>query len=257
MSRFRGLGGRAALALASVLILPIVALAESNQRVIVRAAKPYTSVSALVASLGGRVDYQYENVDAVAVTIPASRLADLSAAVGPEAITKDNVMAPPRPLERVDLGSEDGLPPSAIAADAVTLATASPLDYSFNNALIGATALHAAGQTGANVTVAIIDSGTTNSAAFVPALTGSVIGGENFVAGATEPSATSHLNGDHGTWVGTVIAGHVIFGFNNTSTLVRSLKAHAPTAVLAPCPPSPPTVGCGVRKVGGAPSASL
>jgi hypothetical protein len=33
-----------------VLILPIVALAESNERVIVRAAKPYTSISALVAA---------------------------------------------------------------------------------------------------------------------------------------------------------------------------------------------------------------
>ena len=263
MSTTRSLRGRAVLAVAGVLLLPVLVAAQDTERVIVRAAKPYTSISALVASLGGRVDYKYENVDAIAVTIPRGRLAELGAAVGQEAITKDNVTAPPRPLDRVDVASEDGEAPSALAADAVAL-SAAPQDYSFNNDLIGATALHASGQLGAGVTVAVIDSGTAN-APVVPALAGTVIGGENFVPppasppGATEPSATSRLNDPHGTWVGTVIAGHASFVFAATSTLVRSLQVNAPGSVIAPNPITCPVLAtqrC-IPMVGMAPAAKI
>jgi hypothetical protein len=258
MSRFRGLGGRAALALAAVLILPIAARAEGNERLIVRAAKPYTSVSALVASLGGRVDYKFENVDAVAVTIPASRLADLSAAVGEEAISKDNVMAPPRPLERVNVDAADQQGAQPLEAGDVQALASLPQDYNFNNDLIHATELQAQGQSGAGVTVAVIDAGTAN-ASVVAALTGTVIGGENFVPGATEPSATSRNNDPHGTWVGTVIAGHATFGFLNTSTIVRAIKLHAPEAIQTPCPSTPATcaIASFIPMVGVAPAAKI
>jgi hypothetical protein len=258
MTTIRDRGARAALATTlCVLLLPLLAAAEDGESVIVRAPKPYTSISALVASLGGRVDYKYENVDALAVTIPRARLAALGAAVGPEAITKDNLMAPPRPLERVDIPADDQQGGQSLTgAELVQLASA-PEDYNFNNDLIHATELQSQGHLGTGITVAVIDTGTANNAAVVPALAGRVIGGENFVPGAAEKSATSTHNGDHGTWVGTVIAGHAVFGLKNTSMLVGSLKTNAPTAVLGPCPSAPPTVLCGVPMVGVAPFASI
>jgi hypothetical protein len=71
-------------------------------------------------------------------------------------------------------------------------------------------------------------------------LTGTVIGGENFVTTDPVQSATSRRNDSHGTWVGTVIAGHASFLFANTSALVRSLRIHAPDSVIA-CTPA---LGC-------------
>ncbi|HXI30722.1 MAG TPA: S8 family serine peptidase, partial [Vicinamibacterales bacterium] len=134
-----------------------------------------------------------------------------------------------------------------------------PADYSFNNALIKADGAQRAGNLGQNAVVAVIDSGTANSPV-VPALTGTVIGGESLVPAATDPvlSPTSRRNGPHGTWVGTVIAGHANFLFANTSTLVRSLRIHAPDSVIA-CTPA---LGCPatasiVPMIGVAPAAKI
>ncbi len=90
-------------------------------------------------------------------------------------------------------------------------------------------------------------------------IAGSVIGGESFVPASEDPvtSATSTLNGPHGTWVGTVIAGHAIFLFSTSSTLVQSIQAHAPDSVI-----SCAVLGCdpslaGVPVIGVAPAAKL
>src|SRR5258707_7419531 len=100
MTTIRDRGARAALATTlCVLLLPLLAAAEDGESVIVRAPKPYKSISALVASLGGRVDYKYENVDALAVKIPRARLGELGAAEGAQIISTDHLMAPTRPLE--------------------------------------------------------------------------------------------------------------------------------------------------------------
>ena len=134
---------------------------------------------------------------------------------------------------------------------------ARPADYSFNNTSINAASVHAAGNLGAGIITAVIDSGTANSPV-VPALAGTVIGGESFVAADPVASATSRRNGPHGTWVGTVIAGHANFLFANTSTLVRSLRIHAPSSVIA-CTPA---LGCPatasiVPMVGVAPASKI
>jgi len=257
MTTIRDRGARAALATTlCVLLLPLLAAAEDGEGVIVRAPKPYTSISALVASLGGRVDYKYENVDALAVTIPRARLAEIGAAVGPEAITKDNLMAPPRPLERLDIPADDEEGEQSLnGAELVQLASA-PEDYNFNDDLIHATELQKQGQIGTGVVVAVIDTGTANAPA-VAALAGTVLGGENFVPG--DPSATSHLNDAHGTWVGTVIAGHATFRFTNTSGIVRAVKRNAPEAIQSPCPSTPAicAVSSFIPMVGVAPAARI
>ena len=257
MTTIRDRGARAALATTlCVLLLPLLAAAEDGASVIVRATRPYTSVSALVASLGGRVDYKYENVDALAVTIPRARLTELSAAVGPEAITKDNLMAPPRPLERVDIPADDQLGEQSLAGAELLQLASAPEDYNFNNDSIHATEMQSQGHLGTGVTVAVIDTGTAN-APVVAALAGTVLGGENFVPG--DPSATSRLNDPHGTWVGTVIAGHATFGFGNTSAIVRAVKQNAPEAIQSPCPSTPAicAVSSFIPMVGVAPAAKI
>jgi len=79
---------------------------------------------------------------------------------------------------------------------------------------------------------AVIDSGTANNPDVVPAIAGSVIGGENFVEGDPE-SATSTANGPHGTWVGSTIAGHTAFLFSPDSGLdLLPMFGSAPGASL-------------------------
>jgi len=257
MTTIRDRGARAALATTlCVLLLPLLAAAEDGESVIVRAPKPYASISALVASLGGRIDYKYDNVDALAVTIPHARLAQLSAAVGPEAITRDKLMAPPRPLERLDIPADDQEGEQSLSGGELLQLASAPEDYNFNDDLIHATELQQQGQIGIGVTVAVIDTGTANAPA-VAALAGTVIGGENFVPG--DPSATSHLNDAHGTWVGTVIAGHATIRFTNTSGIVRAVKRNAPEAIQSPCPSTAPicAVSSFIPMVGVAPAAKI
>ena len=166
-------------------------------------------------------------------------------------------MRTPAPVAASSATLETAEAQEIVEADLAGFIGARPADYSFNNAQINAAGVQAAGNVGAGVVVAVIDSGTTN-APVVPALAGTVIGGESFVAGDTVGSATSRRNGPHGTWVGTVIAGHANFLFANTSTLVRSLRLHAPSSVIA-CTPA---LGCPatasiVPMIGVAPAAKI
>jgi subtilisin family serine protease len=228
---------------------------------IIRGPKPYDAMVATVRSLGGEVTQRYENVDAIAASVPEGRLAELAALVGPGKISKDAMIARPHSVSRPERYRPGG-------ADAITQAVATrplgeaalaalPADYLFNNDLIGATALHAQGVFGQGVTVAIIDAGTANSDA-VPALAGRVIGGENLVTADPILSATSRLNDHHGTWVGTVIAGNVVFGYSPTGSFVAALQKYAPGSILGDCPdPTYPVPVCWVPQVGVAPLASL
>jgi hypothetical protein len=250
-----------------ILAVPGYAPAADDQaRVIVRAAKPYDNLVSAVRSLGGDVSYKYDNVDAIAVSVPRGRLAELTALVGSNAITKDTMVAPPQPVEVANVSSDGDEADPAIksGAELEAAVAAAPLDYNFNNSLIGATALHAAGHIGTGAIVAVIDTGTANSPVVASLSVGGVekvIGGENLVPGDPVLSATSRRNAPHGTWVGTVIASQVAFGFFNTSRLIGSLKVHAPSAILGSCPnpPNPPgpTPVCFVGMIGVAPDSRL
>jgi len=66
-----------------VLFATVPVAADEQERLIVRAPKPYDSLVAAVRGLGGKIHHQYENVDALAVSLPSHRVADLVALVGP------------------------------------------------------------------------------------------------------------------------------------------------------------------------------
>jgi hypothetical protein len=244
--------------------------AGRSERVIVQVAKPYDSFVALVRGMGGEVTHQYDNVDAVAAQVPQEKLTELLALQGVK-VYRDSVVNLPRqraggPGAKLSgLATSDGADAS-YAGEAISGGVV-PADYLFENSLIGATALHNQGNFGDDVIVAIIDSGTANSPVVPTLRAGTVIGGETFVPGATEPGPTSRLNGAHGTWVGTMIAGNAAFVVGSTgegffARMVRSLRINAPGSVIecltpplnAPCNPATQAV---VPILGVAPGAKL
>jgi len=251
--------------LAGVAVFAATAAWAEKRDVIIQCASTCDAAAAAVAQLGGNVSIRYANIAAIAATLPAEAVVDLAAASGVKAIAKDVIMAPPAPPVPSAAGGKAAAvatldaPLETRVLGTVELSQAAatqPADYAFNNTLINATPLQAAGNLGQGVIVGVIDTGTANSPV-VPSLSGTVIGGENFVTADPVQSATSRLNDAHGTWVGTVIASHVIFGFANTSTLVRSLKLNSPQSISGPCPPAPPTAVCGVPMIGVAPAAKI
>jgi hypothetical protein len=212
---------------------------DEKQRFIVNCPGACLAVAASVRDLGGDVTQTYENIEAIAVEVPAARFADVPTIPGAQAVWKDTFVRTPVPVPTAvaDLLASDA---QVIGEnDLAQFIGSQPADYNFNNSLINAAATQAGGNTGQNIIVAVVDTGTAN-APVIPSLTGTVIGGENFVTTDPVQSATSRRNDSHGTWVGTVIAGHASFLFANTSALVRSLRIHAPDSVIA-CTPA---LGC-------------
>ncbi len=230
-----------------------IASADDMQRFILTSSGPSDRAVAAVEAMGGKVTYRYQNIDAVAVEVPGDRRMELLAMNGVTGVYRDKTVRSPQPVDLaiVDSTEIQGTISGEEWLDAIQ---ALPQDYASDNLLTGASALHANGILGTDVIVVVIDTGTTNNPAAVPSIAGKVIGGENFVPGAGEPSATSTANGNHGTWVGSTIAADVGFLFSNTSTLVQSLLAHDPGSVLLDFPVPGISV---VPMIGSAPGASL
>ena len=239
---------------------PIVIGAEKPESLIVKCAKPCAGAIGAVSAVGGEVRFVYDNIDAIAVTVPGSRVGDLTFAVGADAVRKDvTVSLPPREVVEADSPlSASALSESAIAG----FVGARPANYNYNNALTNAAPLHAAGLVGEKVIVAVIDSGTQLVA---PALGGTVIGGENFVP-ATGPgadpvlSATSRLNDWHGTGTAGMIAAHANFAFGSTSRLANTVRLNVPASIID-CPdaafPGCPAGVSVIPMVGTAPAAKV
>lgn len=235
-----------------------------NDRIIVQCSSDdCTGAEADLVKLGATINKRYENVAALAVTLPAGQLSTLGALPSVKDVAKNRTIKLPahkitegRPT-RLKLSALKDLHPLVLKDETLRDAIAKqPLDFGFDNTLNKATVLHKAGQTGKGVIVALIDTGTANNAEVVPALAGSVIGGEtlvNFADPATEPSATSTLNDAHGTMTGTMIAGHAAFAFPNNSPLVQSLNIHAPGSVQ----PLAGTDDSLVPMIGTAPDANI
>jgi subtilisin family serine protease len=186
--------------------------------------------------LGGSVYKTYRYLPAIAATVPADLIDQLNNKSAITSIDKDKLVETPKPRHEINLKNIT----ANQAISSVNLNTSTiknyfpylPQNYNFNNSLTGATELHNQDITGNGVIVAVIDTGTANNSDRVPALAGSVIGGENFVAFPDEPSATSTLNDPHGTWVASMIAAHLGIVIPRDTPLVQSLLAHAPDSVL-------------------------
>jgi subtilisin family serine protease len=260
MTRFSRTGVRSVTALFLLLCLATATFAAKTEHVVILSDGSRQELKAKVQAAGGTVRHEFKNVVAVSATIPTSSLVSLLRTPGLKIKKVVNVYEPkPRDPKGITTGVVKFKPTDRVKFDVANLSKtikSYPTDYSFNNDLINATAVQATGNLGQGVVVAVIDSGTANNPDVVPSLDGTVIGGENFVEDDPVSSATSTLNGEHGTWVGTMIAGHVGFVFSNNSCLVQSLQLNAPDSVI-----DGSTVGLPgqsvIPMVGVAPAASI
>ncbi|WP_455221099.1 S8 family serine peptidase [Kaarinaea lacus] len=206
------------------------------ENVVIECATDCNTVADRITNLGGSVYKTYSNLPAIAASVPANFVEQLGTNTDIKNINKDTLLA--RPLPRHRVGQQNITGSSRITN--INLNTSQiggylpylPKNYSFNNNLTGATDMHSQDITGKGVIVAVIDTGIANNAEIVPALEGTVIGGENFIELPNEPSATSTLNDPHGTWVGSMIAAHLGIVLSNDTPLVQSLLAHLPGSVL-------------------------
>src|SRR5438105_178714 len=245
-----------------LLVLLAVASYAQTTDVLVLSTGSKQVMTQKIQALGGKIRHDFANVNAVSATVPTAALTVLSASSELK-VRKTGVFSLPLPADPkgVDAGvialQAEGkvlLDQSGIVRTSQSL----PADYSFNNAYINASPLHAAGHLGQGVVVALIDSGTANNESTVLAISGTVLGGETFVPAGEDliTSATSTKNGMHGTWTATMIAGHALFLFANTSCFVQSLRVNASDSVLDATPYGYPGYAA-VPMIGVAPAASI
>lgn len=230
--------------------------------VLIATPKPYDGVIDRVHAANGRVRYEYENIDAIAATIPQISLDAFESMSEITAIRKDRHIQLDRArneLEHGTIGSPADvveLSAADLTGDVVAFTDVAPSGYfpTEVDAMNASDFWDATGHAGENVVIGIMDSGTAD----VAAISGRVIGGESFLF-ATPPlddglPANSPMNGSHGTWVATTAGANVIFGFFASSSLVQALLAYAPEAVI-PDYFGPGTAG--VPMVGPAPFAEF
>jgi subtilisin family serine protease len=247
---------------------PAAERGDGSAAVIIPCASSCEATAAAVRSAGGQVTVRYQNVNALAASIPIDRLPDLTALAGSAGISRDYVAPVPRANEEIGPAGESRMAVTALTESELTGLADEDLarlkdfglnGYILDNTLTGAATLHAANNRGQGVIVAVIDSGSANTP-LAPALAGSIIGGESFVT--SEPfSATSAKNDPHGTRVASMIAGHGSFVFRNTAAFIRALQAHAPSSVI-PCQGANLVLSCPVTSsvvpmVGTAPEARI
>ncbi len=233
--------------------------ADPGEKVLIRAAKPYDQLVSKIEAAGGKVTYRYKYVDALAAEVPRASLAAVRSIAGPSAVTKDEEIAAPVPIETargkgglIPSGSGFDIPYESVDALDGTgiraIAGANPSAYLPNLGVANVTSLLAAGYTGAGVIVGVIDSGIRPGFPHI-SLDGSVIGCEDFVGDAL--GCTNSGNNFHGTFVAGMISANVTFTFSAASSLRN--------AVLAECPDcfANPPVNTQIPMIGTAPLSSI
>jgi subtilisin family serine protease len=240
------------------LLTPSLFAQPGIEKVLIRARKPYTGLINAIQARGGRVTRQYRYLDAIAAEVPRSALDAISALADDGLVTKDLVIPNPAPLDtlrgrnlassaderNVTFSSAQPLSASGIAS----LAAAYPNAYLINNSIANVSPLHAVGNAGQGVIVAVIDSGIRPGFPHIT-LDGSVVGCEDFVGdglGCSNPG-----NDGHGTFVAGMISANVLFAFPPTSALRN--------AVLAECPGcfADPPANTVIPMIGTAPLAGI
>ncbi len=145
------------LSIVGTMALAGVAQAADTQHLILQCSGPCDAVAEAVEAMGGKVNYRYQNIGAVAVDVPSARSPELAAMTGVAVAYKDRTVGLPQPLEVVDVAASEVL--GVLDAYQMKEALGSlPQDYLSDNFLTGADTLHGEGITGAGVLVAVIDS---------------------------------------------------------------------------------------------------
>jgi subtilisin family serine protease len=186
----------------------------------------YAQVTDMVKSFGGVVKSEYVNIEALAISIPASALLDLAASPFVAKIFKDT--------QRYLLSSKDLIAPTDILfegdpgietriIDIESIGT-SPATY-INPVLTNADLIWGETGAGAGVTVAIIDTGCWNESwtdpvsniTVFPWYLGNVIGGVDlsYDVGTPYEGYGNPMNHYHGTACAALLAAHVEIVFSD------------------------------------------
>ena len=240
---------------------PMQVAAQEDANVLIAYKKPYTNLISAIYAAGGTVRAQYNNIDAIAATIPHSKVEDIQSLEGVLAFRKDLRITrnDARSFDkegygtvsnRMSLDASHGL-----TTDVAVATTDLPENYFEDfflnnvNGFVGAT-----GSLGAGTIIGVMDQGV----APVPALGGRVIGGVNYVVvdpGLADGLGPNDPNDDpHGTWVATSAAANIVFGFNGAGALATAMKTYLPGSII------PDFFGAGVDGVpliGSAPEAEI
>jgi hypothetical protein len=226
--------------------------AQSRRSVLIRAAQPYDSLVRAIEQAGGNVTHRFKHVKGIAAEVPDSAMGLIERLVGPDNVGRDELIPLPDTTDPRG-GSVEG---EAEADDMVMLdapgVAIDPANYAFNAALTNVAPLHAAGQNGAGVVIAVIDSGFRPIKVHV-APSRLIAPGLNLVPGATEPPAISDLNEPHGTFVSGMAAANVVFCFSAANRFVVVAEFYGGAFAGPPCAATARLV----PMVGSAPGASI
>src|SRR5947209_8787991 len=128
-------------------LLAGVASGQRAQSVIVRSTGSRDAMKAAIQSLGGTINQEYQNFNAVAASVPANSMSALMAV--PEfKVVKDRVLSLPVPQDGIaktelikEVEASENLP---LDIDSISQAGQLPSDFAFNNSIIRADALQVA-----------------------------------------------------------------------------------------------------------------
>ncbi len=215
-------------------------VAQRNESVLIKTPKPYTTIVARVRALGGYVKHQYKYIDAIAADVPENSLVALRSLAGPNAVSRDMLLAPPHranPEKGRNLALSKSLPRNT-RAKSVTISPSIPSSdgdpYILNAAGLNLQNLHKQGWTGAGIVVAVIDTGIRPE---YP-IKGSVVGCENLMddnrdgqVDRRDGKCMDTANNPHGTFVAGLIAGQYEEFHIKGTELLASLKQNLPAAL--------------------------
>jgi subtilisin family serine protease len=225
--------------------------AQSRRSVLIRAAQPYDALVATIEQAGGTVTRRFKHVNGIAADLPDSALPQIERLVGPDSIGRDELI----PLPEITDPRGGPVSGEAEAEDVFSLDGfgVEPANYTFNATLTNVAPLHAAGQIGTGIVIAVIDSGYRPVKEHV-APSRLISPGLNLVPGAGEPPAVDDANNPHGTFVAGMAAANTAFCFSTANRFVI-VAEHYGAAFLA----TPPCVATArlVPMVGSAPGASV
>ena len=200
---------------------------NTNENYLVSCQSDCKKAEKAIKESGGSITSRYVNFNILGVSFPNKNITKLDA-LSEFKFVKDNLIDQPKPFEKQNLHFKESNQLTAV----LNQNNLTPKNYAFKNLLNRSVNLHQKNILGDGVIVAIIDSGVANNAEVVPALAGSVIGGENFVESEADISATSTLNDEHGTWVASMVAAHAALVIEKTHELAQAISRYAPESVF-------------------------
>lgn len=204
--------------------------------VLIQSTSPTDPLVDFIQSRGGTINYQYENVDVVAATVPAETLPEILAFPGVDQIEKDGLVTP------VQLGgfSKDPTEPAAVEVESLAGLTFEAADLNalpdgYDNFLLtGALDVWEETGFGEGTLVAVVDTGTTPNVCLAHAVIGAPGFPDGYNATTDGVPATSPLNHYHGTHVAGVIASDCAITVAPGSPIYQAVNAYLPWGTTIP-----------------------